>query len=81
MEQIIQILGAVLVLIAYVLGQTRLLDQKSYLYLALNLVGSLVLATLAAAAGEWGFLLLEGAWAVVSFGSLGIRLLRRRRLA
>jgi hypothetical protein len=49
MSQFIQILGAVLVLIAYIAGQLRLLDGKSYPYLALNLVGSGLLAVLAAA--------------------------------
>jgi hypothetical protein len=78
MAQLIQILGAVLILVAYVLGQARLLDQSSYVYLALNLAGSAVLAALAAIGVEWGFLLLEGAWAVVSLGSLGVRLARRR---
>ena len=78
MEQLIQILGAVLILVAYVLGQARLLDQSSHVNLALNLVGSVILAALAAAGAEWGFLLLEGTWALVTLGSLGVRLARRR---
>jgi hypothetical protein len=35
-------------------------------YLLLNLAGTFVLAFDAAVGHEWGFLLLEGAWAVVS---------------
>jgi hypothetical protein len=77
MSQFIQILGAVLVLIAYIAGQLRLLDGRSYPYLALNLLGSGLLAVLAAAGSQWGFLLLEGTWALVSLLSLGARLFAR----
>jgi hypothetical protein len=70
MQQILQILGAVLILIAYLLAQLRLLNDRSIPYLLLNLSGSAVLAVLAASGREWGFLLLEGSWAVVSLISL-----------
>ena len=74
MDQFIQILGAVLVLVAYIAAQLRMLDGKSYPYLVLNLLGSGLLAVLAAAGAQWGFLLLEGTWALVSLLSLGARL-------
>ena len=44
-------------------------------YLVLNLVGSAVLAVLAWHEEQWGFLLLEGAWALISLWGL-IQVLR-----
>jgi hypothetical protein len=73
--QVVQILGAVLILLAYGAAQFGFLDQHSRVYLVLNLVGSAVLAVLAWHEEQWGFLLLEGAWALVSLWGL-IRILR-----
>jgi hypothetical protein len=69
-EQVIQIVGAALILTAYVAAQIERLDPQSRLYLSLNLIGSIVLAVLAAGGAQWGFLLLEGAWAIVSLWGL-----------
>ena len=70
MDQVIQIVGAALILVAYVAAQMERLDPQSRLYLVLNLVGSIILAVLAASGSQWGFLLLEGAWAIVSLWGL-----------
>ena len=43
---------------------------ETRLYLVLNLVGSAILAVLAAYEVQWGFLLLEVCWAIVSAFSL-----------
>jgi hypothetical protein len=70
MDQIVQIVGALLILAAYAAAQFRYLDQDSGTYLVLNLFGSVILAVLAARESQWGFLLLEGVWALVTAWSL-----------
>lgn len=77
MDQLLQIGGALLILIAYGLGQLGRLDQRSLAYLLLNLIGSAILGALAAVGRQWGFLLLEGAWAIISLGGIAARLRTR----
>jgi hypothetical protein len=74
MAQLAQVVGALMILAAYALAQFRVLDQHSYSYLVLNLVGATALAILAWHEEQWGFLLLEGVWALVSAWSLVTRL-------
>lgn len=70
MEPLIQIGGAILILIAYVAAQLGVLRPDAVSYLVLNLVGSAVLAADAWWGRQWGFVLLGGVWAVVSLGGL-----------
>ena len=77
MEQLTEIVGAVLILSAFVLAQLGRLATASLAYLALNLVGSAILAVVAAIDGDTGFLLLEGVWAAVSALAFARLLLRR----
>jgi hypothetical protein len=42
------------------------MDPHSRIYLALNFFGSLILAVLAWRERQWGFLMLESVWALVS---------------
>lgn len=60
METILQIVGALSVLAAYVAGQLGLLHQEHPTYLVLNTTGAAVLAALALHEKQWDFLLLEG---------------------
>jgi hypothetical protein len=75
--QFIQVAGSLLILVPFVLAQVGRLDARSRASLLLNLAGSATLAADAAIGSQWGFLLLEGAWAVVS----AIGLLRPRPAA
>ncbi|HEU5252028.1 MAG TPA: hypothetical protein VFU16_01715 [Solirubrobacterales bacterium] len=74
MDQLIQIVGALLILAGFAAVQFERMRPDSRLYLALNLVGSAILAVLAWVESQWGFLLLEGVWAIVSAWGLWVAL-------
>lgn len=74
MAQVIQIVGALIILGAFAGSQLGELPTDSRLYLILNVVGSAVLTVLAVVEGQIGFVLLEGVWAAVSAWSLFVLL-------
>jgi hypothetical protein len=69
-SQIVQVLGALLILAAFAGVQLGRLRPDTWSYLWLNLGGSAGLAVRAWQGRDWGFLLLEGVWALVSAWSL-----------
>jgi hypothetical protein len=77
MTEVLQIVGAVLIVVAFAALQRGSLKPKQVSYLLLNLAGGLVLTYVALAEQDWGFLLLEVVWSVVSAWGL-IQVLRRR---
>ena len=77
MHQLVQVIGALLILSGFVLAQFRLLDPQSLAYLVVNLVGSTILTVDAWRQDQWGFFLLELVWAIVS--AWGLRQLVRGR--
>lgn len=76
MHPAFQLAGSLLILVPFVLVQAKRMTPSTVPYIVLNLVGSSMLAFDAAVGRQWGFLLLEAVWAVVSAGAL-VRALRR----
>ena len=66
MIQIVSIVGSLMILTAYAANQMGRWTATRLEYMVLNLVGAAVLAVVAAVEQQWGFLLLEAVWAVVS---------------
>jgi hypothetical protein len=72
--QAVSIVGAILILGAFGLQQRGVWQATQPLYLWANLVGSAALTVVAWIESQWGFVLLEGAWAGLSaYGLLKTR--------
>jgi hypothetical protein len=69
----LQIAGALAVLVPFVWSQVGTLPTAAPAYLWLNLGGSALLAALALHDAQWGFLLLEGTWALIAARGLVAR--------
>ena len=78
MSVALQWAGAILCLIAFGLSQVTRWSVASYRYLAFNLVGGAMLSVSAAITHQWGFVLLEGVWALVAAWSITNRVRRRQ---
>ena len=66
MIQGISILGALAILIAYAANQFGWTDASNLRYQLANLLGSGILTVVAVIEVQFGFILLEGAWALMS---------------
>ena len=64
--QIASTIGAVMILVGYVFLQTGRFKETSLPYLHLNFVGGSLLFYAALLTRQAGFILLEGAWVVVT---------------
>ena len=66
MRQLISIGGALLVLLPFAANQFGRLTSTTLVYQLLNFVGAGTMTVIAWLEGQWGFVLVEGTWALVS---------------
>ena len=76
MIQAVSVAGAVLILLPFAASQFGRLTTASLAYQVMNLIGSAALTAVAVVESQYGFILLEGTWAIVSAAGLA-RVLRR----
>ena len=79
MIQIVSVAGAVLILLPFAASQFQKLSTESLAYQLMNLIGSAALTVVAVIESQYGFILLEGTWAIVSAAGLA-RVLGRARV-
>ena len=70
LEQLISLIGAAMILIAYGANQMGRMDRNSPVYLTLNFVGAIILGIIAARVKQIGLTILEGTWALISLIAL-----------
>ena len=72
MIQLVSIAGAFLILVPFAASQMNRLAIRSVPYQLLNLIGATALTTVAVIGRQYGFILLEGVWALVSLYGLAM---------
>lgn len=70
LQQLVSLLGAIMVLGAYVAYQRGIMGRESRWYNFLNFAGAALLTWIALEDRRWGFVLLEATWALLSLGPL-----------
>jgi hypothetical protein len=78
MVQAVSVAGAVLILVPFAASQFQRLSTTSLAYQTMNLIGAAALTAVAVIESQYGFILLEGTWALVSAAGL-IRVLGQAR--
>jgi hypothetical protein len=78
MVQAVSIAGAILILLPFAASQFGKLTTASLAYQVMNLIGSAALTAVAVIESQYGFILLEGTWALVSLAGL-VRVLGQAR--
>ena len=68
--QLTSLVGAAMILVAYVALQRGWMGREDRRFNALNFVGSALLTWIAVADRRWGFIILEGSWALLSLPPL-----------
>ncbi|AHG89849.1 hypothetical protein J421_2312 [Gemmatirosa kalamazoonensis] len=68
--QLVSLVGAAMILAAYVAYQRGRMGREDTLYNLLNFAGSGLLTWIAAVDRRWGFIILEGSWALLSLWPL-----------
>ena len=79
MIQLISVAGALLILLPFAGSQLGRLSPHSLAYQVMNLVGAASLTTVAVIEVQYGFILLEGIWTIMSI--LGLWKVLQRRTA
>ena len=68
--QLVSMVGAAMILAAFYASQRGRLGREDRLYNALNFAGSALLTWIATVDRRWGFIVLEGSWALLSLWPL-----------
>jgi hypothetical protein len=71
MLQLISVVGALLILLPFGASQLGRMKTSSLAYQVMNLVGAGTLTAIAVLERQYGFILLEGVWAIMSV--IGLR--------